>query len=106
MNSNGLQLSGTLWKPQESVQKGLFFVTSSQGNDRSGTNAEAYYFASLGYTVFNYDKRGTGKSEGDWQAATIEELCSDDMNALEFFSKISVSSLIRNWYKGKQPGRY
>jgi len=32
---------------------------------------------------------GTGKSEGDWQAATIEELCSDDINAVEFFSKIS-----------------
>jgi len=55
--SNGLQLYGTMWKPQESIQKGLFFVTSSQGNDRSGTNAEANYFANSGYTVFNYDKR-------------------------------------------------
>ena len=87
--SNGLQLSGTLWKPRVSVQIGLFFVTSSQGNDRSGTNAEAHYFTNLGYTVFNYDKRGTGKSEGEWQSATIEELCSDDMNAIEFFSKKS-----------------
>lgn len=87
--SNGLQLYGTIWKPAKSVQKGLFSVTSSQGNDRSGTNAEANYFANLGYLVFNYDKRGTGKSEGDWQAATIEELCSDDMNALKFFSKVS-----------------
>jgi esterase/lipase len=87
--SNGLQHYGTMWKPLKSVQKGLFFVTSSQGNDRSGTNAKANYFANLGYLVFNYDKRGTGKSEGDWQVATIEELCSDDMNALKFFSKVS-----------------
>ena len=91
--SNGLKLYGTLWSPKKSNGKGLFFVTSSQGNDRSGTNAEAKYFSNLGYTVFNYDKRGTGKSEGDWQSATIEELCSDDMNALEFFSKISFLSL-------------
>ena len=91
--SNGLKLYGTLWSPKKSNGKGLFFVTSSQGNDRSGTNAEAQYFTNLGYTVFNYDKRGTGKSEGDWQSATIEQLCSDDMNALEFFSKISSLSL-------------
>ncbi|MCB0653874.1 MAG: hypothetical protein KDC85_21530 [Saprospiraceae bacterium] len=102
--SNGLQLSCTLWKPQESVNKGLFFVTSSQGNDRSGTNAEAYYFANLGYTVFNYDKRGTGKSEGAWQLATIEELCSDDMNAIEFFSKISALPLSEMGIKGSSQG--
>jgi uncharacterized protein len=102
--SNGLQLYGTMWKPKESVQKGLFFVTSSQGNDRSGTNAEAYYFASLGYTVFNYDKRGTGKSEGDWQSATIEELCSDDMNAIEFFSKISSLPMSDIGIKGSSQG--
>ncbi|MGB5317274.1 MAG: CocE/NonD family hydrolase, partial [Robiginitalea sp.] len=72
--SNGFQLSGTLWKPKNPNNKGLLFVTSSQGHDRSGTNAEAYYFADLGYTVFHYDKRGTGKSEGDWQSATLEEL--------------------------------
>ena len=102
--SNGLQLSGTLWQPQESVHKGLFFVSSSQGNDRSGSNAEAYYFASLGYTVFNYDKRGTGKSEGDWQLATIEELCSDDMNALEFFSKNSGLPLSEIGIKGSSQG--
>lgn len=102
--SNGLHLYGTLWKPKESVQKGLFFVTSSQGNDRSGTNAEAYYFSNLGYTVFNYDKRGTGKSEGDWQSAAIEELCSDDMNAIEFFSKISGLPIPEIGIKGSSQG--
>ncbi|MCK9160049.1 MAG: prolyl oligopeptidase family serine peptidase [Bacteroidaceae bacterium] len=102
--SNGLQLCGTIWKPVKSVQKGLFFVTSSQGNDRSGTNAEANYFANLGYLVFNYDKRGTGKSEGDWQAATIEELCSDDMNALKFFSKVSSLPLSEIGIKGSSQG--
>jgi uncharacterized protein len=102
--SNGLKLYGTMWKPEKSIQKGFFFVTSSQGNDRSGTNAEAYYFANSGYTVFNYDKRGTGKSEGDWQQATIEELCSDDINALEFFSKISSLPLAEIGVKGSSQG--
>lgn len=102
--SNGLKLYGTLWRPKKPNGKGLFFVTSSQGNDRSGTNAEAYYFTNLGYTVFNYDKRGTGKSEGNWQLATIEELCSDDMNAVEFFSKISALPLSEVGIKGSSQG--
>ena len=102
--SNGLRLYGTLWKPKKSNGKGLFFVTSSQGNDRSGTNAEAYYFTNLGYTVFNYDKRGTGKSEGNWKLATMEELCSDDMNAVEFFSKISALPLSEIGIKGSSQG--
>ncbi len=82
----------------------MFFVTSSQGNDRSGTNAEAYYFVRLGYTVFNYDKRGTGKSEGNWQSATIEELCYDDIQALEFFSRISGLPLSEIGIKGSSQG--
>lgn len=102
--SNNLELSGTLWKPKNPINQGLFFVTSSQGYDRSGTNAEANYFAKLGYTVFNYDKRGTGKSEGNWQSATIEELCSDDMNALQFFSQISSLALVDIGIKGSSQG--
>jgi dipeptidyl aminopeptidase/acylaminoacyl peptidase len=102
--SNGLQLYGTMWKPVKSIQKGLFFVTSSQGNDRSGTNAEADYFARLGYTIFNYDKRGTGKSEGDWQSATIEELCSDDINAIAFFAKTVMLPISEIGIKGSSQG--
>ena len=103
-SSNGLQLYGTLWKPKNSIQKGMFFVTTSQGNDRSGSNAEAYYFANLGYTVFNYDKRGTGKSEGNWQLANIEELSSDDLNALSFFSKTSGLEIDEIGIKGSSQG--
>jgi len=102
--SNGLRIHGTLWNPKSSNQKALFFVTSSQGNDRSGSNAEASYFANLGYTVFNYDKRGTGKSEGNWQSATIEELSSDDINAIHFFAKISNLSLSEIGIKGSSQG--
>lgn len=102
--SNNLKLSGTLWKPETSNKKGLFFVTTSQGNDRSGNNAEANYFTKLGYTVFNYDKRGTGKSEGNWQSATIEELCIDDINAIHFFSETTGIPLSKTGIKGSSQG--
>ncbi len=62
------------------------------------------YFTKLGYTVFNYDKRGTGKSEGNWQSATIEELCKDDMNALRFFSETSSIPLSKTGIKGSSQG--
>ncbi|QCX37980.1 hypothetical protein FF125_05850 [Aureibaculum algae] len=102
--SNGLNFFGTLWNPKNSTQKGLFLVTSSQGNDRSSSNAEASYFASLGYTVFNYDKRGTGKSEGNWQSATIEDLCTDDINAISFFAKTAMLPLSKIGIKGSSQG--
>lgn len=102
--SNDLKLSGTLWKPKTPNGKGLLFVTSSQGNDRSATNAEANYLAGLGYSVFHYDKRGTGKSEGNWQSATIEELCSDDINAAKFFSETTGTPLSKTGVKGSSQG--
>jgi len=102
--SNHLKLYGTLWKPKNPINIGLFLVTSSQGNDRSGSNAEAAYFAKLGYTVFNYDKRGTGKSEGNWQSASIEELCSDDKNAIFFFAKTAMLPLSEIGIKGSSQG--
>jgi len=102
--SNALKLYGTLWEPQNSIKKGLFLVTSSQGNDRSGTNSEASYYTNLGYTVFNYDKRGTGKSEGNWQLASLEELCSDDINAIAFFANTTMLPLSEIGIKGSSQG--
>jgi dipeptidyl aminopeptidase/acylaminoacyl peptidase len=85
--SNGINLKGSFWKPKKANGICLFFVSSSQGSDRNATSAEAIYFAKKGFTVFHYDKRGTGKSEGNWKIATIEELASDDINAIAEVSK-------------------
>jgi dipeptidyl aminopeptidase/acylaminoacyl peptidase len=102
--SNGLQLKGTIWKPKTSNKRCLFYVTSSQGNDRSATSAEALYFANKGFVVFHYDKRGTGRSEGNWESATIEELASDDVNALLFVSKTIEIPLSKIGIKGSSQG--
>ncbi len=85
--SNGLKLSCAMWIPKKPKGKGIFFVTSSQGTDRKGSNAEALYFVKSGYHVFHYDKRGTGASEGNWWSASIEELSSDDIAAVRFFAE-------------------
>lgn len=84
--SNGLNINGTIWHPKSKSDKAIVLLTSSGNADRSASRAEAVLFAQHGFTVFHYDKQGTGATEGNWQTATMEELLSDDMNAINYFS--------------------
>ncbi len=102
--SNGLKIGGTIRKPSQSNSNAIIFLTSSGGGDRSGSRAEAIYFADKGYTTFHYDKRGTGFSDGNWQAATIEDLLSDDMNAIAYFSEQTGIPLTKIGIKGSSQG--
>lgn len=103
-HSKGLQLGGTIWKSKTPNKKAIIFITSSGGADRSGSRAEAIYFANKGYTTFHYDKRGTGVSEGDWQSAIMEELLSDDIKAIENFSEQTGIPLSQIGIKGSSQG--
>jgi hypothetical protein len=85
--SNDLNLKGTIYSPSKPSNKALYFVTSSGNSDRSASRAEAMKFTNQGFITFHIDKRGTGVSDGNWRSSSIEELCMDDMNALEFLSK-------------------
>jgi dipeptidyl aminopeptidase/acylaminoacyl peptidase len=102
--SNGLELKGTIWYPQHSNNRGLVIVSSSGNADRSASRAEAILFAQRGYTTFHYDKRGTGNSQGDWTAATIEELALDDINAIQYFSSATAIPLAGIGIKGSSQG--
>ena len=102
--SNGLKIGGTIRIPYKSNNKAIVFLTSSGGGDRSGSRAEAIYFADKGYTTFHYDKRGTGISGGNWQLATMEELLSDDINAIAYFSEKTGIPLSKIGIKGSSQG--
>ena len=102
--TNDLKMGGTIRKPSKPNTNALVFLTSSGGGDRSGSRAEAIYFANKGYTTFHYDKRGTGISEGNWQAATMEELVSDDLNAITHFSEQMGIPLSKIGIKGSSQG--
>lgn len=84
LRSQGLLLYGTIYYPETPNGKAIYLVTSSGNQDRSASRAEALLFAKAGYISFHIDKRGTGISDGNWQLATIPELCEDDLHALEF----------------------
>ncbi len=102
--SADLKIHGSLWQPKTPNNEGLVFLTSSGGADRSGSRAEAIYFAKKGYTTFHYDKRGTGATEGNWQAATMGELVLDDQNAIVHFSEQTGIPLTKIGIKGSSQG--
>lgn len=60
------------------------------GNDRKGkypTNLYkelAHYMTDLGFVTFRYDKRGTGKSDGEWLATGLSDLVEDASRSIEF----------------------
>jgi len=102
--SNGLNLHGTIWYPDNKSSKGLVIVTSSGNADRSASRAEAILFTRMGFTTFHYDKRGTGNSEGNWEVATIEELLADDIKAIKYFSDKTGIPLMKIGIKGSSQG--
>ncbi len=102
--SGNLKIAGTIRIPSKPISHAMVFLPSSGGGDRSGSRAEAIYFANKGYTTFHYDKRGTGSSEGNWQAARMEELLVDDVNAINYFSERTGIPLSAIGIKGSSQG--
>lgn len=43
-----------------------------------------YLYAARGFAVLSYDKRGAGKSTGNWRAASFEDLADDAVAAAKF----------------------
>jgi pimeloyl-ACP methyl ester carboxylesterase len=87
--SNGeVELTGTLIRP---LGKGPFpaIVLTQTSNDapRDAYRKEAGFFATKGFAAFVYDKRGVGRSTGDWRRATMLDLAEDASAAVERLGK-------------------
>jgi pimeloyl-ACP methyl ester carboxylesterase len=80
-------LSGTVWVPDHEVPtSGVVLVGGSGPADRSNGG----YFDALrdrlvnaGVTVLGFDKRGVGGSTGAWASATVDDLATDVVGAVE-----------------------
>ncbi|MGI9532480.1 alpha/beta hydrolase family protein [Lutimonas sp.] len=102
--SSDLLLYGTIYYPDKSNGKAIYLVTSSGNQDRSASRAEAMLFAEAGFISFHIDKRGTGISDGNWQLASIPELCEDDLHALEFLHQSEKIAYANIGIKGSSQG--
>jgi len=88
--AGGHLLSGTLTSPvQASGAPAVILVAGSGKNDRNGTAMGHFLLLSdfltrNGFVVLRSDKRGVGKSTGNYAEATTEDFASDVSAALNF----------------------
>jgi pimeloyl-ACP methyl ester carboxylesterase len=84
--SNGtIRLAGTLRRPQRgSKHPAVILVHGSGPEGRDHVLPLARFLVRRGVAVLGYDKRGVGRSTGDWTTASFEDLASDAVAAFEF----------------------
>jgi uncharacterized protein len=77
----GVQLSGTITCPDTAhACPGVVLIGGSGPSDRHNGgffDALRTHLAGAGVAVLAYDKRGAGKSTGEWAAATADDLAHD-----------------------------
>ena len=102
--SGNMLLYGTVYFPVKPNGKAIYLVTSSGDQDRSASRDEAQFFARQGYITLHTDKRGTGMSDGNWQEASIPELCEDDLNAITYLAETNSLNYRDIGVKGSSQG--
>jgi uncharacterized protein len=77
----GVRLSGTITFPSTaSASPGIVLIGGSGPSDRHNDgffDALRDHLASAGVAVLAYDKRGAGRSGGEWAPATVDDLAAD-----------------------------
>lgn len=82
----GVNLAGTLLMPPSAGNRhaGIIILQGSTSNLRREYRFYADHFARAGLAVLTFDKRGTGESSGNYDAATYDDLAADAVAAVEF----------------------
>ncbi len=77
-------LSGTLvMPPGKGLHPAVVLIHGSGPGPRSGYRFFADFFALNGVATLAYDKRGCGKSTGDWRKSGFDDLSGDALAGLE-----------------------
>jgi pimeloyl-ACP methyl ester carboxylesterase len=82
-------LAGTLLLPpatpsSKAKRPALVFVHGSGAQSREMYWGLGYLYAARGFAVLAYDKRGVGKSTGNWREASFEDLADDAVAGAKF----------------------
>jgi pimeloyl-ACP methyl ester carboxylesterase len=78
-------LAGTLLTPtSKGKHPALVFVHGSGGRVREMYWGLGYLYAARGFVVLAYDKRGVGKSTGNWREASFHDIADDAVAAAKF----------------------
>lgn len=93
-------LSGTLLLPlTKETHPAVVFLHGAGAEGRYGARFLAEYFTRYGIAALIYDKRGVGKSTGDWKRSDFSDLAGDAIAGIHFLQQ-------RNEINPKQIGLY
>lgn len=83
-------IAATLWLPTGSGPRpAIVNVMGPSGSGTRNLGETAPFFVRQGVAVLEYDKRGAGKSTGDWRSATMEDLAGDARAAFTYLKSRS-----------------
>ncbi len=95
--NSDVTLSGTLLLPNRQTPSPVVVFTHGGGAEtRLSNRSWALHFVRRGFAALIYDKRGTGKSSGNWQTSSMEELADDavaGINLLKTRSEIDLKKI-------------
>lgn len=84
INSRNISLSAEIYKPHSKGQHpAIVLLHGSSTNLKSDYIFDADYFAKLGFEVLIFDKRGNGKSTGNYYLSSYDDLIADAIVCLE-----------------------
>lgn len=82
--SGNVELAGTLFMPNSAgPHPAIVMVHGSGPVTRDFMGPIAYHFVRKGIAVLAYDKRGIGKSEGNWMEVGFEQMAKDAIAGVE-----------------------
>ena len=103
--SGGVALSGTLLSPSDrGPVPAVVFAHGSGPMDRTADNFLGGYLARRGIAVLLYDKRGVGKSTGEWRGASLDDLAADAVAGVRLLRARSGIDLNRVGVAGRSQG--
>jgi pimeloyl-ACP methyl ester carboxylesterase len=78
IKSNAVSLSADIYKPHtKGLNPAIVLLHGSSSNLRRDYIFYAEYFAKLGFEVLIFDKRGSGKSTGNYYTSSYDDLIAD-----------------------------
>ncbi|HWL38999.1 MAG TPA: alpha/beta fold hydrolase [Gemmatimonadaceae bacterium] len=87
MNAD-VSLSGTLLLPtNRRAHSAVLFTHGAGAEGRHANRFIAEHFARRGIAALIYDKRGVGKSTGDWRSSDFDDLSADALAGIHFLKR-------------------
>lgn len=97
-SAEGATLSAELALPPDQPRGLAVMIYGSGPAPKEAFDLWSFWFLAAGYAVATYDKRGSGRSTGDWRLAGLETLAADARTVIASGrSKLGVAGRVIAW---------